>query len=147
MSSLHSSPREALRFPSGTATANVIRTLFGIPPDAAAAEVAAVERRPGDPAAAAAGVGADAYPRRASAQCDSWGRGRGGGVAGGAAPGDDTGSPLLEVALSRRRSNVADTPYLSLRCAQSLARADTSMTLGDSYPTAKGAEPGEWPAG
>ncbi len=41
--------REKLRFPSGTATANVIRTLFNIDPDEPA-EVVATMRASNDPA-------------------------------------------------------------------------------------------------
>lgn len=41
--------REKLRFPSGTATANVIRTLFGIPQDEPPEAVAAM-RTANDPA-------------------------------------------------------------------------------------------------
>ena len=113
--------REALRFPSGTATANVIRTLFGIPPDADPAAVADAEHVPGEAVATPQPVrtrplrGALAAvhqpgTRRASGALDSL-----------------PGTPREK--LSRRCSRAEDIPYLDLRSAASLARADTSMTL------------------
>ena len=35
--------------------------------------------------------------------------------------------------MSRRCSGVEDTPYLDLKSAQTLARADSSMTIGNAF--------------
>lgn len=122
--------REALRFPSGTATANVIRTLFGIQPDAVPAEVPLAEpsiRAPPPTAPLRAVCITAPTPTQRGALIRSTSL-RGGLQAGWAA-----GMPREARSMSRRCSNVEDTPYLDLKSAQELARADSSMTLGNAF--------------
>ncbi len=121
------------RFPSGTATANVIRTLFGVPRELPRQVVAEVEQAAGGPAARqllptlqpAAQHAAPGTPRTPTTPHLE--RGRSGGVDRGHMPSPTGGK------LSGRRFSTDDIPFLDLRSAASLARADTASMLPTSH--------------
>ena len=124
---------DALRFPSGTATANVIRTLFGVPRELPRQVVAEVEQAASAPARqllpttlqpAAQQPGTPRTPTTPQLE-----RGRSGGVDRGRA----TPSPTGGGKLSGRRFSTDDIPFLDLRSAASLARADTASMLPSSH--------------
>jgi len=92
--------REKLRFPSGTATAQIIRTLFGIDADEPAEAVANMRT----------GIGGPVEHGRAMTV-------------------QERASFSLPSALSRRCSNAEDCAKLHTGCVAALARADTSLTL------------------
>jgi hypothetical protein len=118
------------RFPSGTATANVIRTLFGIPPElprqavaeveqAASARGPAVWQRPAltaQPALPPAAPGTPTTPATPT-------------VDGRHRSGLDRVRTSPSEKLSGRRFSTDDIPFLDLRSAASLARADTASVL------------------
>ena len=123
------------RFPSGTATANVIRTLFGVPRELPRQVVAEVEQAASTPVAGArqllpthqpaAQHAAPGTPRTPTTpQLE---RGRSGGADRGRATPSPTGGKL-----SGRRFSTDDIPFLDLRSAASLARADTASMLPSS---------------